>query len=308
MNDNKNSYFYINIELDELNSENEFHKEKIENSVDLIFSAMKATDEIYKFEKEGRIISLFKTNNRKRKGKLNKFCERYLPENIESRKIGGLTKADFDAAINRIKHNKKYKIVEEPKLINKYEYKGEDIQIFNDQKSWRPWQKEIYKKIFNKDGKFHKPDPRRIISIVDFTGASGKSSFFKWLYVNHPNDIGRIGYGTSAQLRSSVTNIGPKQLYIIDLSRSKGKGDKEEDLLSILEDIKSGLVINAMYGSGKQLVMDPPHVVVSSNYILNYNLLSKDRWDVYEIKQDFTTRKLDPRQLQRQTEKKFTKK
>jgi hypothetical protein len=189
MNDNKNSYFYINIELDELNSENEFHKEKIENSVDLIFSAMKATDEIYKFEKEGRIISLFKTNNRKRKGKLNKFCERYLPEDIESRKIGGLTKADFDAAINRIKHNKKYKIVEEPKLINKYEYKGEDIQIFNDQKSWRPWQKEIYKKIFNKDGKFHKPDPRRIISIVDFTGASGKSSFFKWLYVNHPNDI-----------------------------------------------------------------------------------------------------------------------
>lgn len=58
---------------------------------------------------------------------------------------------------------------------------------------------------------------------------------------------------------------------------------REEDLLSVIEDLKSGLVINVMYGSGKTLLMEPPHIIVSSNYKLNYENLSKDRWEVYEI-------------------------
>ena len=38
-----------------------------------------------------------------------------------------------------------------------------------------------------------------------------------------------------------------------------------------------------MYGSGRTLLMEPPHIIVSSNYNLDYNLLSEDRWEVYEI-------------------------
>ena len=53
--------------------------------------------------------------------------------------------------------------------------------------------------------------------------------------------------------------------------------------MSVLEDLKSGLVTNVMYGSGKTLIMEPPHIIVSSNYILKYELLSEDRWDVYQI-------------------------
>ena len=131
--------------------------------------------------------------------------------------------------------------------------------------------------------KFKKPDPRHILSLVDKKGNTGKSSFFKWLYYKYPKNIGRIGYGSASQLRSSVVNIGKKDLYIIDLSRSKSRNDRQEDLLSVLEDLKSGLVTNAMYGSGRTLLMEPPHIIVSSNYNLDYNLLSEDRWEVYEI-------------------------
>lgn len=29
--------------------------------------------------------------------------------------------------------------------------------------------------------------------------------------------------------------------------------------------------------------MEPPHVIVASNYLLDQNSLSKDRWQIYEI-------------------------
>lgn len=90
--------------------------------------------------------------------------------------------------------------------------------------------------------------------------------------------------------------MGKKDLYIVDLARSKSKNDKEEDLLSVLEDIKSGLVTNAMYGSGKTLLIEPPHIIVSSNYVLKYELLSNDRWEVYEINSSNKLQKLKHKQ------------
>jgi hypothetical protein len=159
-------------------------------------------------------------------------------------------------------------------------YDGKDIKIFNDRKKWHPWQKELYDKIWNRDGSFKDPDPRRIISIVDKKGNSGKSSFFKWLVYRNPNSIGRLGYGSASQLRSCAINIGQKNLYIVDLSRARSKTDREEDLLSVLEDLKTGFLTNA---SGKTLLIPPPHIIVSSSYFMNYSLLSSDRWETSRI-------------------------
>ena len=163
------------------------------------------------------------------------------------------------------------------------EYKGEDIKLFDDKENWYPWQKEIYSKIFYENNSFKKSDERKIISIIDKTGNCGKLSFFKWLFYNHVKDIGKIGYGTASQLRASITNIGVKKLYIVDLSRAKGREDREEDLLAVLNETKSGFVTNAMYGSGITLMMNPPHIIVSSNYEMKYELLSEDRWEFFEI-------------------------
>lgn len=86
------------------------------------------------------------------------------------------------------------------------------------------------------------------------------------------DDVGRISYGTAAQLRSVFLNIGIKKLYIFDLTRAKGTNDKIQDLMSALEDAKTGTITNA---TGQTLGMDPPHILVSSNYYLPEELLSK---------------------------------
>ena len=47
-------------------------------------------------------------------------------------------------------------------------YDGSDIIIFNDKKNFYSWQKDIYDIIYNEDGSLKTPDPKAIISLVDF--------------------------------------------------------------------------------------------------------------------------------------------
>ena len=99
-------------------------------------------------------------------------------------------------------------------------------------------------------------------------------------------EISRISFGTATQLRSAVIAAGPKKMYILDLTRTKGKEDSEHDLLSVIESIVDGMIYSPMYGKHETLLMEPPHVLITSNYALNYTLLSLDRWKVYEIKEN----------------------
>lgn len=76
-----------------------------------------------------------------------------------------------------------------------------------------------YKKFFFDSGVIKEADPRRITSILEIGGNTGKSSFFKYLCFKYPEDIGRISYRTASQLRSSLINMEPKPIYIMDLTR-----------------------------------------------------------------------------------------
>lgn len=295
MSENKSSYFSIGLPIT-TNLQPDIYVEKLENKIDLIFHSMKVKSTWYKYMKPdySEIIYFFKTEDRKRKGQLIKYCDQILDKN-QQYKIQPHTKFSFDSSLARIENNPNFNLVHKPIIFS--EYNASDIAIFENEKNWYPWQKQIYSHVFGSNGNFKTAHPRHIISLVDRAGNSGKSSFFKWLFYHHPTAIGRIGYGSASQLRSSVVNIGKKELYVVDLARSKSKTDRQEDLLSVLEDLKSGLVTNAMYGSGKTLIMEPPHIIVSSNYVLNYELLSKDRWEVYEITSKNTLNKLREKDL-----------
>jgi hypothetical protein len=145
------------------------------------------------------------------------------------------------------------------------------------------WHKDIYDSLFDEEDQLKRADDRKITYILDLVGKSGKSQFYKWLFNKYPTIVGRLSYGTASQLKSSMVNMGAKKIYIIDLARSLGKNDSQSDLLSAIEDLKSGLVINPMFGNGKILEMAPPHIIISTNYLLDFNSLSADRWDSYEL-------------------------
>lgn len=282
--ENKNSYFMLNIKIPEQHINQTVYQEKLIDSIDLILASMGVEEEPKQFIKEdnSRKIFFFKTSIRKRKGQLVKFCLRYLPEDVVF-EAHGMTKESIADLIYRIKREKY-----QEKITSK-KYNGDDIKVLDSKKNWKPWQNEIFKKFFNEDLSIKKPEERSIYSLVDIEGQSGKSIFYKWLMVKIGEDkIGKISFGTASQLRSSVINMGAKKMYLLDLTRTKGKADSEDDLMSTLESIADGMVFSPMYGKAASLLMEPPHILITSNYLLDYELLSMDRWRVYEINADGT--------------------
>lgn len=282
--ENKNSYFFLDLRIPNSKLKNETYKDRLTDSVDLVLASMGVNDEVDQYVRNtnDRIIYFFKTHKRKRRGQLVKFCERYLPE--EQRFIAkGITRLNSIELKVKLNQHKEYK----DKAKKESTYKGEDIKILDERKNWKPWQLTMFNAFFNDNYSFKKPREREIYSIVDLKGRSGKSIFYKWLMVNIGEDeIGKVTFGTASQLRSSVIQMGEKKLYLLDLSRSKGKADSEEDLMAVLENIADGMVSSPMYGKAASLLMEPPHIMITSNYLLDYGLLSMDRWRVYILQDD----------------------
>lgn len=278
--ENKKTFFSISLTVND--PINKLQQKGIDHKLDIVMSAMNSRSEHFKFIRndENEFVYFFKTETRKRIGQLIKLLEKNLSDEIYY--ANAMTKIDYETEIARLRNNQNFRIDIEPNVLG--EYKGDDIQFLKNQENWFDWQKDIWNMIFEKNGNFKKPDERKIISLVDSDGNQGKTKFWKLLTVQYMNEIGRLTYGSASQLRSSAINIGAKKLYIIDLARSKGKNDSDTELLSVIEDLKSGLVISPMYGKNNMLLCEPPHIIVSSNYRLKYSALSKDRWLIYNIK------------------------
>lgn len=286
--ENKSTYFYADITIrNPENYSNEFYIEGLDDDMDLVLDKMGVSEESYKFRSNDgkRTVVYFKPDKRKRKGQFSRLCVRYLAEEIvKDLQIGGLTRNEYLSGIkNFTESNSKFKVLEKPNEVLNEDYDRNDIKHFDQKENWMEWHKEIYNSLFDESNKLKTPDDRKITYILDLVGKSGKSQFYKWLFNKYPKMVGRISYGTASQLKSSMVNMGAKKIYIIDLARSVGKNDSQSDLLSAIEDLKSGLVINPMFGNGKVLEMAPPHIIISANYLLDLNSLSADRWDAYEL-------------------------
>lgn len=282
--DNKNSYFALSVDIPK-EFKNFGNPQEIDNRIDLVLSSMNVDSDVAKFEKkDGRkVVYFFKSIKRKRLGQLVRLSEKFLPKfkiNVDA-----LTKRGFLDNIEKFKLDNNYKDRIESSILSSY--KGQDLVLFNNPKNHYAWQKKVGKMIFNSDGSIKtggEISDRKIIMLYDPIGACGKSSYFKYLLFKYPNEIAAVSYGTTSQLKSAVVNIGPKKVFLIDLPRAKGRNDSEVELLSILEQIKNGAILSVnLYGSGESLLFDPPIVIVSTNYILKQNLLSKDRWESYKI-------------------------
>lgn len=168
--ENKNSFFCLRLDTS-LIKNSPYQLDKLDNSVDLIFSTMKVRSVWYKFVNKNKLeyIYLFKTEDRKRKGQLAKACEKIFDKDQEYQ-IDALNKFSFEKDLCRFEQNENFELSRKPVPFS--DYTADDIKIFYNPKNWYPWQKDLYKMIFDEDGSFKEPHPRHIISIVDKPGCS----------------------------------------------------------------------------------------------------------------------------------------
>ena len=129
--ENKEFWFAISIILED-GQRHANAREKIDNDVDLILAAMGSEDEPYKFLKmdQTQVIYLFKTSNRKRKGQLVKFCQRFLNDSLNF-PIKGLTRDEQIVLLIKLEKNH-YQIKQSPIEVTIKNYSGSDLDIFKD--------------------------------------------------------------------------------------------------------------------------------------------------------------------------------
>jgi len=161
-------------------------------------------------------------------------------------------------------------------------YTGSDVACLD--VGLRPWQEQMMTVLRTKPY-----NQRHIYWIVDLDGASGKSLFLKWLQFKSEFHIGEISQaGTTSQLLATACNIGPKEVYFVDLPRVRT--DSLEDIIRAVEQLKNGKLSSVLYGGVNVTLFDPPLMVVFANYYPKLEWLSADRWKIFEMTRDFKLR------------------
>lgn len=191
-------------------------------------------------------------------GKESRACVTFSPEHHESGSFSYVTKVESRT---------------DGPWSDRPFYSGQDLACMKDPFKW---QAEIMA-LVEPD-----PDDRTIHWFANPDGHEGKTKLCK--YLEFTGQGKRVGAGTATQVKTAVIASGPCRLYMVDIPRSSGKHEFDEDMFSALEEVKNGWVISPMYGKDQRLMMMPPHVIIFSNRYPNKSLISHDRWKIYEIK------------------------
>ena len=73
----------------------------------------------------------------------------------------------------------------------------------------------------------------------------------------------------------------PQKMYMFDIQRTTRK-DAMLDVYNVLEQVKTGYIVNTKYETGV-LLFDRPHVIVFSNYLPTRGRLSDDMISVITL-------------------------
>lgn len=131
---------------------------------------------------------------------------------------------------------------------------------------------------------------REIINIYDPHGGCGKTTFQKWWYSTQKIGVttGLVDFsGSVGQVLAATVNMGPKEVYFINLPwklNASTKQEKLDELGQAIESIKDGFLSTSYYGQGKTLCFKNPHVVIFSNIdIRELGLFASDRVKTWTV-------------------------
>jgi hypothetical protein len=154
-----------------------------------------------------------------------------------------------------VKNEMEYKLLEEAKKVE-----------------WKNWQQHLFD-ILSK-----KPDPRRIYVVVDPIGNTGKTFFVQNFRRLFPETTVSMNNCKTSDMLHAAQLCVERRVVLIDLMRS----EKENIPYDGIEALKNGSFITSKYKS-KFVDGFPPHMVVFTNFELNYQALSLDRWTIIRL-------------------------
>jgi hypothetical protein len=146
----------------------------------------------------------------------------------------------------------------------------------------RPFQQHIVNDV-------DKWDKRSINLVYCKSGNKGKSSLVSYM---RAMKLGRAlpPVNDFKDLLRMVCDLPTSKLYLFDMPRAMNK-DKMFQFYSAVETIKDGYAYDDRY-SFKEKVFDCPNIWIFCNVLPDLNLLSMDRWKIWDIDDAFNLAKL----------------
>lgn len=143
-------------------------------------------------------------------------------------------------------------------------------------KQLRPWQQKLLdiSKV---------RELRQINVILDRGGNSGKTTFQRYmLWYKHAQMVPFCN--DYKDLLRMVMDMPKSPCYMMDMPRAIKK-DKLGQLYSAIETIKGGYAFDDRYHF-KQEMFDPPVMMIFTNYLPDFDMLTADRWVLWKIVED----------------------
>lgn len=158
----------------------------------------------------------------------------------------------------------------------KWEYLLTPLEFLEVDK-WKPFQQDL-KKITET-----KPDDRSVYWIHDTKGHQGKNSFLKWAVKLHGKkymDVKVMSLGDIMMgIGQEVYDGWEGDTILINLTRTL---EDRVTLYQLIEEIKDQIIRWGKFNGGK-VVLKLCHVLVFSNELPRFDMLSEDRWIVKQI-------------------------
>lgn len=145
----------------------------------------------------------------------------------------------------------------------------------------RPWQKTIKDMSQEYNG-------RSVNLIIDKVGNIGKSIFCEYLrYMKLGRPIPPLR--SMEDIMALCMCLPESKCYLIDMPRGMKK-DKLGEFYSGVETLKNGYMYDKRYAF-KERYIDRPQIFIFTNAEPAYDLLSKDRWEIFEVSKNFELQK-----------------
>lgn len=145
------------------------------------------------------------------------------------------------------------------------------------------WDLREYQKDIIKESKDF--DMRKINLIYDPVGNCGKSLLSEFMeYHGLAEEV--PPFRLMDDIFQWVCKRPIKKCYIVDMPRGMKK-DKLGDFYSGIEVIKNGVAYDKRY-EPKKIRFDRPRIFVFTNTLPMFELMSKDRWEIWTIKEDYS--------------------
>jgi len=131
---------------------------------------------------------------------------------------------------------------------------------------------------------------RSVVWVQDPLGGSGKSTFLRYLRFGQTNlTVRKLPFDRPDRLRMFVCKVAEEtdiDLFAFDFTRTLDEDTSVKSLFQVIEELKNGYIVSAMFGRPLEVLIDSPFVLILTNEDISsyFHYLCMDRWCCYEIR------------------------